>query len=394
MTAKELEDFEAFLEPSFNPLQFANGLLLATNDDENELDLVTPMKKLRFDLEECERRMTKVASSNHELLVSAIKDAKTMRTLVADQFGPQLQRLNTSFDRVRTGLIEPYDDAVKLHSALKRIQATLNLLRGAVYFVFLVQQLEEVLLAVSDQSHARHDLVRLARTHINFSKLYKQTTDVDEPTTTNHASLMTIALVRDYQSIHLAKRSDLMSQCLQIINNDVAHAQSFTTANRRLQDALVALYVLDPNECLHTLERATITRQTQILCNQLSRALQAPRNFTLVLEEVNESSQQTLNRLNEVLHNTNVAESQPLSSKILPILALREGFKTIELWFWHKLGDKFKRNVAATMARGGPIAKNLKIYHEGINHAIETTITSTEGAATLIEAIALIGGLN
>lgn len=391
MTAKELEDFEAFLEPSFYPLQFANGLLLATNDDENELDLVTPMKKLRFDLEECERRMTKVASSNHELLVSAIKDVKTTRTLVADHFGPQLQRLNTSFERVRTGLMEPYDDAVKLHSALKRIQATLNLLRGAVYFVFLVQQLEEVPPAVYD--HTRHDLVRFSRAHVNLSKLYKQSTDDDETTTTNQANLMTIALVRDYQSIHLAKRSDLVSQCLLIINNDVAHAKSFTSANRQLQDALVALHVLDPNECLHTLERATITRQTQILCNQLSRALQAPRNFTLVLEEVNESSREFLNRLTEVLHNTYVAESQPLPSKILPILALREGFKTIELWFWHRLGDKFKRNVAATMARGGPIAKNLKIYHEGINHAIETTITSTEGATTLLEAIALIGGL-
>ena len=394
MTAKELEDFEAFLEPSFDPLQFANGLLLATNDDENELDLVTPMKKLRFDLEECERRMTKVASSNHELLVSAIKDVKTTRTLVADQFGLQLQRLNTSFERVRTGLMEPYDDAVKLHSALKRIQTTLNLLRGAVYFVFLVQQLEEASPGGSDQSHARHDLVRLARAHVNLSKLYKQTTDGDETTTTNQANLMTIALVRDYQSIHLAKRSDLVSQCLLIINNDVAHAQSFTSANKQLQDALVALHVLDPNECLHTLERATITRHTQILCTQLSRALQAPRNFTLVLEEVNESSREFLNRLTEVLHNTYVAESQPLSSKILPTLALCEGFETMELWFWHRLGDKFKRNVAATMARGGPIAKNIKIYHEGINNAIETTIESTEGATTLLEAIALIGGLN
>lgn len=41
----ELEDFEAFLETNFDPQQFANELLLATNGQENpHLDLVTPIK--------------------------------------------------------------------------------------------------------------------------------------------------------------------------------------------------------------------------------------------------------------------------------------------------------------------------------------------------------------
>ena len=67
----ELEDFEAFLEPDFQLTQFANDLLLATNgSDGPELDLLTPIKKLKFDIDECNKRMSTISANNYETLVA------------------------------------------------------------------------------------------------------------------------------------------------------------------------------------------------------------------------------------------------------------------------------------------------------------------------------------
>ncbi|CAH2350217.1 conserved oligomeric Golgi complex subunit 5 [[Candida] railenensis] len=395
----DLEDFEAFLEPSFDSLQFANGLLLATNDDEKELDLLTPMKKLQFDINECEKRMQKVSSTHYQTLVSNLKEVDTTKEVVEEQLGPQLQRLNVSFQRIQSSLMTPYEDALKLNKSLKKIHATLKLLRGAGFFMFLVQQLEE---RAPDQketdshSSGRKDLVRLAKVHIQLNKLYENNSKSTASYKTVNSSnkdpnLLSIKIVRDYQSIHASKRADLTSQCTSIITNDVNHHSTFTYSNAQLQDALLALYILDPNECFHTIDRATISKQTQVISNQLSRALQSPRNFTAVIEEVFESSEKFLYNTNDILENARVSDSRTL---LREYLLFNQEAGTLSNLYWSKLGNKFKRNVAATMARGGPIAKNLKIYHEGIKKAILERFGNSDGSAVLIDAIDLIGGIN
>lgn len=69
-TANELEDFEAYLESDFNAVKFAGDILSISNGSENpELDLATPLKKLKYDLNELEKRMKSISSSNYDSLI-------------------------------------------------------------------------------------------------------------------------------------------------------------------------------------------------------------------------------------------------------------------------------------------------------------------------------------
>lgn len=400
MTKNELDDFEAFLEPSFDSLNFANGLLLATNDEENELDLATPMKKLKFDVEECEKRMIKISSTHYESLVGNLKDIETTKADMVDQIGPQLQRLNTLFERIKAGLMTPYEDAIKLNKSLKKMHTTLNLLRGAGFFMFLVQQLEEKEPAREASTAARNngahsgrsDLIRAAKVHIQLSKLYEahSKSSAGSSSTSTGGNLMSIKLVRDYRSIYSLKRAELTSQCIQIITEDTTHATSFNFSNNQLHDALVALYILDPKECVQTIDRAILTKRTQLISNQLTRALQSPRNFTSVIEEISESSEIFLTKTVEVLENARVSDSTTLLKEFINIFNEEESLSKL---YWRRITFKFKKNIAATMARGGPIAKNLKIYHEGINKAVKEKMSNNSDSKYLLDALDLIGGL-
>ncbi|CAK7901370.1 conserved oligomeric Golgi complex subunit 5 [[Candida] anglica] len=386
----ELEDFEAFLEPSFDALQFANGLLLATNDNENELDVITPTKKLRFDIDECEKRMSKIATNNYEPLVSKFTEIGSTRDIAKDQIGPQLQHLNLAFQRVKEGLMTPYEDAVKLNKSLKKIHATLNLLRGAGFFMYLAQQIEDGGSIAnkksdhtnSDSSSTSRDIIRLAKVHTQLSKLY-------ESSNRGAVNLLSIKLIRDYQSIYISKRADLSSHCVSIISNDFTHTSTFTNTNTQLHDAIVALYTLDAKECLATIERATINKHTQTICSQLSKALQSPRNFNSTLEDVFESSENFLTKTALVLEEAKVSDNRSFLVEFLKFFDAQSLAKL----YWSRLSFKFKKNVAATMARGGPIAKNLKIYHEGIKKSVTETFAKSEGSPYIMEAIDIIGGL-
>ena len=51
-------DYAALLSESFTPANHANKLVLATNDpSDRETDLTSPMRRVRYDLEEVNRRI-------------------------------------------------------------------------------------------------------------------------------------------------------------------------------------------------------------------------------------------------------------------------------------------------------------------------------------------------
>lgn len=182
----------------------------------------------------------------------------------------------------------------------------------------------------------------------------------------------------------------MTSQCIQIITEDTTHATSFNFSNNQLHDALVALYILDPKECVQTIDRAILTKRTQLISNQLTRALQSPRNFTSVIEEISESSEIFLTKTVEVLENARVSDSTTLLKEFINIFNEEESLSKL---YWRRITFKFKKNIAATMARGGPIAKNLKIYHEGINKAVKEKMSNNSDSKYLLDALDLIGGL-
>lgn len=61
----DLSDFESFLSEDFNALDFANDLILSTNNfDDTAIDLATPAKRLGYDLKEADKRIKQTVSSS------------------------------------------------------------------------------------------------------------------------------------------------------------------------------------------------------------------------------------------------------------------------------------------------------------------------------------------
>lgn len=386
----ELADFEAYLEPDFEPFRYANDLLLATNDNEDsELDLSTSIKRLKFDIDECDKRMKAISANNYESLITNFTKIEDTKVALRDHINPQIERVNTSFARIKSNVIEPYDNALKLNNAMKRIHSTLNLFRGSSYFIFLAQQLQESEKAYDSLSVESNnkEVIRLARLQAQLTQFY------DREKRVNHAnmnsSLMSIKYIRDFQPIHTSKKAALVSELSQDVSTHLNRHNATTNSN--LQNGLVALYILSEKDFLTTIDKLSISKQVQNSLSQLTRSLQSPRNFNVVLKDIKESSKEYLNFMTETLIACEVKSSSESQKNITLHEVVKSHFdsKTIEQVYWSDLSLKFKKNIVATMARGGPIAKNLKVYQTGINNSINEIFDDFE-AALLADAINFI----
>ncbi|CAK9436192.1 uncharacterized protein LODBEIA_P07500 [Lodderomyces beijingensis] len=402
----QLEDFEAYLEPDFDQHKLANGILCATNGVENpELDLNTPLKKLKYDLVEIEKRIKQTTSQNHEVLIQKFTEVSTYKQILQDRIEPQMQLVNKPFSKIQREVIEPYERATQLNNAVYRMHQTLQLLRHVSFFIFIIQQLEELQMNYTDR-----DVIKIARLMNQLSRLYLELgPDADLKAT----PVMQIRLVRDYQTTLNTRRSIMLSECAQLVSSELAKTTSLSSKNTKLYNNLQALYILNQLEFYSVVEKCTVTRQLSVGTSQLSKALQSPRNFTSLLLDVQESASTYFDKLNHVLgqwkiHVERDGNSSPNGNSngnghensdgngnggVVSILKLMlQHFKcdSLETLLWSKLALSFKRNIAATMARGGPTAKNLKVYNQGLKNAVHEKLTNELERDLILDALTMI----
>lgn len=380
----ELEDFEAFLTPDFNAYKFSNDLLLATNDhDTSEIDIDTSIKRLNFDIDEVEKRTTAISSSNYDSLVSNFNDIDTTNKLIKQKITPLIERAMATYQNIKTDIIDPYDEATKMNISLKKVHTTLNLLRVSNFFFLLVLQIEDVEKSIELEDNKNHtNLVKLAKLHTQISDVYGSVHS-DVP-------IVSIKMIRDYQSIHNAKHRKLINDCVDVIINEFGHNTTFSVSNSKLQQSLIAYYILQGKKLVETVDLATLVKHVNVVSNQLARSLQSPRNFGVVLQEISTSTSDFVSKLTKILHSCEIVQYDKTFTLLDVVLEQLNVLSLSEL-FWSRLSDKFKRTVASTMARGGPIAKNLKNCHETIRQSInEVFEPESTPSITFIEAVELI----
>lgn len=391
----ELEDFEAFLEDGFDPIRFAASLLQATNVvDDTELDLSTPLKKLQFDVNECNKRMESLASTHHNQLLRNVDKVEVNKKLMNEIISPLAARLKTAFERINKDILSPYDDAVKLNNALQKIHQTSTLLRGSGFFLVFLQQLHECekLLQLSDDNK---EVIRLARTYKQISRFFSKP---EHPVKESTPDMLSLKLVRDYGPIFEVKSAEFIADLALKISNDLGHHSSFTAKNTTLQNNLLALYVMDQLELSAVIDRGAMTKSIQISLSQLTRSLQSPRTLASAFSEVKQSSANFSATLSSLFDRCSLAKADGTSEKgTLLDVFLRSvsdsKSSSIEEVYWSKLAFKFKKSVAATMARGGPIARNLRSLYTTLLEAADSALEGYS-AGLIKDALGLIGGLN
>lgn len=134
-------DYEVYLEDSFSPIAFANSLVQATNDSHDaEVDLSTPSKRLRYDLEEVEQRIKDLTANNYEELITQAASAGTSASTLPP-LRASLDHVNSSYAKLQRDILTPYYNAQKLYTALRRLHVTSGMLRSLTWYLYLARQL-------------------------------------------------------------------------------------------------------------------------------------------------------------------------------------------------------------------------------------------------------------
>lgn len=292
-------DYDIFLSKDFNPLSFANSLILSTNSPtDTEIDIATPAKRLGYDITEVQDRIASLTSSNSSSLLA---EAENIQELSA-AFQPlqvSVDTLSNSYAKLQRDIIDPYYKAQNIHSALRRLHTTTGLLRSLSWFLYLLRQLDSITepLMGSHVSIAQLKSPRSARQANlyaipNASTLFKaaRTLAALERLLVIEPALRSVQIIRTYETNLLPRyETRLVLHCQNILrfysptSSLVASETSRTNSqSQQHQDdydtlatyAASSLHCLKP-DVLPSVLSSFIQSQSQAAVTELTRALPA-----------------------------------------------------------------------------------------------------------------------
>ena len=122
-TDDSMTDFEIYLAHDFNATQVCSGLLNASNTDPDskELDLMTAIKKVKYNLQEVERRSENVIKANPSHLIDNFDQRELVQSRTRESLGSSLEYLDMSYKRLDTEILEPYQQCLRLRLSLIHI---------------------------------------------------------------------------------------------------------------------------------------------------------------------------------------------------------------------------------------------------------------------------------
>ncbi|KAL4979332.1 Golgi transport complex subunit 5-domain-containing protein [Aspergillus desertorum] len=132
-------DYEAFLDPAFSPAEFANSLVLATNNaTDTPLDLSTPLSRVLFDLQEIDTHI-------HTLTT---KSALPLLTHTEDQTAAAGKILKETDEHI-AAVSQGWEAAEEARIAAENSLATVRLARAVARCIALGRQLDGQMVEVT-----------------------------------------------------------------------------------------------------------------------------------------------------------------------------------------------------------------------------------------------------
>ncbi|WPK27245.1 hypothetical protein PUMCH_004622 [Australozyma saopauloensis] len=368
----DLTEFEPFLAAKFNAVTTLAHMVQATNVlDDTELDLETAAKKVQFDQLECAKRMDDITAAHHTELISNVCSVETYSDAVLDHIVPLATRIEQAYQRINNEVVRPYDDAVKLQGALKTVHSIMTLLRGASFFLMFVQQLQECEKAYEASDDGK-DVLRLARLLKQLSLVHKK----EFLALRTGTELTQLAIVRDYEPVIKSKFEAFLVELKLKVSHGLGHHTSFNKKNVVLQQNLLALNELGQDQ-LFAILKEVIQKSVQISLTLLSRSLQSQRALEVNFSDVNGIATSFISTLLGLLSNCSVASSEQAAANNTLLKTFEQNIsESIETFYWQRLAQSYKKNILTTLAKGGPIARNLQNNRNQILEAIASTFAS------------------
>lgn len=361
-TDNDMEDYEALLEPSFNPTSFANDLLVATNSTRNELDISTAIKRVRFDINNIDLQLDKISAEDHEALIRELHSDVTKKQLFAQLDSP-MDHINTSYQRIEKDLSVPYNKAVKTQEVLKKIHTTSYLLRSVTYFLHLIQQITEI----QSSPHFAQSVSNNSKALFKLANLHNQL----KAHISENSSLKSLKIIRDYEPIGFEQQRqlrELINSQIKAINDKTLD----TIPHPTLRITFQALYSIDPQAPVTTIA-TLLSNNVAISVNTLTRVLNSPRNISSALDEVFRKAQ-FISKLSIILGTTTVDTTKNLLLEIQQQLELN----SLVSGFWRNVAKKLEPKFRETMQRGGPVAKSLISYKDQIRTLMKRAVMESD----------------
>lgn len=385
---QDLKDLEAFAEVNFDPVQTLSKLLQRTNVlDDTEFDLDTSAKKLQFDAKECKSRMKSVTANHYDQLIDNVSSVGSYSEAVLERIVPLATRIELAYQRINNEFVRPYDEAAKLQSSLKLAHSTLSLLRGAGYFLLFVQQVQE-----SEDQYLNSDdpkiVLKLARLLKQLLLIYSN----EVVWVGNGVNITSLELLRSYRSIAQTKAKDFISDLNSKVAHGLGHHTSFNASNLSLQNSLLALHEMDLNLFFSKIEE-TIFKSNQIALVLLSRTLQSQRNLEMTFSDVKSTASSFIDTMCDLLLtcklNRPEQDSQETLLQAFEAHLVSKNEDSISDLYWSRLTRLYKKNILATLAKGGPVARNLQNNKVQMTQAVEATFDDPQ-KAYLLESLSIL----
>lgn len=374
-------DYDVFLDPKFDPIAFANSLVIATNSpNDPEVDLATPTKRLGYDLDEVKDRITQLTSTKQDTLITEGSNIKEMRKAL-DPLKPAVENLNTSYAKLQRDIMAPFYQAQHIHGALRRLHATTGLLRSLSWFLYLIRQVSAIMDPLASVPAATLESPRTARQ----ANLYAipdgrlldragQTLSSLKKLLAIEPALRSVQVIRTFESSLLTRyESRLTQHCQNIVrfytltSSSSVPLPSNSSANVDDYDTLAAhaantLAMLNPDLLVLALSRF-VQSQAQASVTEIGRSLPSLnlsiQAFTNALSTTADRAKFVGRYENSLKHSVQEDILRNAAENINPS-HFTNVEKTLVTEYWSELGNSIEQRVREFSTNNSNMATTIR----------------------------------
>ena len=398
-------DYETFLSPDFSPAQFANTLVLTTNNaSDTPLDLSTPLSRVLFDSQEINTHINALTTKSALPLLSHTQEQTVASQNIVKEVDAQVTSLNDGYKRLEKEVLERYETAEEVRSVAERLLETVRLGRSVGRSLQLGRQLEIQLAEVgsigaaakgqtSKEDHGA--LVRCSNTLLNLKELFGKNGPGEEGAGLERVDVVKSlgdTVIAPAERAVLAKSQEIVrgfSMSSLSSGTNTTFAQS-TDTKARTTSALMTLYLLsslpqsnnkggwEPDILTGALQDYLRTCLTSSL-SSLARSLSTLPSLERTLLEVSGRCQ------NIIALETLLCSITPPPHSILPptitppnnfLDPLLQSLETSSLasYFWRTLAGGLNTKVAEIINRGGVSARTLRSNKKSVGEQVRECV--------------------
>ncbi|KAK2042631.1 hypothetical protein LZ31DRAFT_353290 [Colletotrichum somersetense] len=397
-------DYEAFLDPAFNPSAFANTLVLATNNPSDvPLDLSTPLSRVLFDTQEVDSHIDSLTSKQAAPLLTYTHEQTAASKRIISELDAQIKSLNDSYKQLEKEVIDKHAEAEEVRQVATRLWETLKLGRSVGRCLQLGRQLEvqyaevaasspSAAAAAAAKKEDHRALVRCSHTILSLREIL----DNDAPGEEGYG-LARVDAVRTLGDAVIAPIDRSARETADKIIRDFAIPDSATFAQgeetkARVVSGMITLFLLSPAPAAATAQKTDrwapqlllaalegyLRSALQSSIASLSRSLGQLPTLERTLADISARCQNVV-ALELVLESTKlpthplVAAPQKQTNMLQPLLAhLETG--SLPSYFWRTMAGSLGPRVQEIVNRGGVAARTLRSNRASVGDAVRECV--------------------